>query len=438
MQIAQHGLPLSLSLLTLTASSGLAQSVPCGGEIEQTILGVDPDVERIYAQRVRVIDGQAWAVGWENTTSGSFNITYRLVDGQWTVVPSPSVEDAVGEYRNNLYDLDGSSADNIWAVGRHTGLTSASDTLALRWDGSSWEHVPTPGESMFGLQGFLFEGVYVPDEDAAWFVGHAASCVRGEGYIVRANGDGSFDEFCVGIQTNAAARYQDIDGNGPDDIWAVGDRGGEAPGVGRAIAAHWDGSSWTPNNPPQTSFGEELEAVVVVGPDDVWAAGNYDMIVDNVARDTPLFWHWDGTDWTRFDSPGFARDLHAFASDDIYGVSGRNIVHWNGIEWSLLEQEFEPMGSDFISMSGVSAFGPCDLVFSGQLLLPYRPVFARLGSGGDCVADFTGDGELDFFDVSAFLNAYNDGDAGADLTGDGVLDFFDVSAFVNAYAGGCP
>jgi hypothetical protein len=57
---------------------------------------------------------------------------------------------------------------------------------------------------------------------------------------------------------------------------------------------------------------------------------------------------------------------------------------------------------------------------------------------GICVADFTGDGTLDFFDVSAFLNAYNASDPIADLTGDGVLNFFDVSAFLNAFSGGCP
>lgn len=59
-------------------------------------------------------------------------------------------------------------------------------------------------------------------------------------------------------------------------------------------------------------------------------------------------------------------------------------------------------------------------------------------NGTSCVADLTGDGVLDFFDVSAFLNAYTAMDPGADLTGDGVFDFFDVSAFLNAYSAGCP
>jgi len=59
-------------------------------------------------------------------------------------------------------------------------------------------------------------------------------------------------------------------------------------------------------------------------------------------------------------------------------------------------------------------------------------------SSNTCVADFTDDGILDFFDVSGFLNAFNASDPIADLTGDGTLDFFDVSAFLNAFTVGCP
>lgn len=54
-----------------------------------------------------------------------------------------------------------------------------------------------------------------------------------------------------------------------------------------------------------------------------------------------------------------------------------------------------------------------------------------------CSADLTGDGELNFFDVSAFLNAYTSGDSKADFTGDGLLNFFDVSAFLSAFSAGC-
>lgn len=48
-------------------------------------------------------------------------------------------------------------------------------------------------------------------------------------------------------------------------------------------------------------------------------------------------------------------------------------------------------------------------------------------------------GTLDFFDVSAFLSAFNTQDSAADLAEPfGSFDFFDVSAFLAAFNAGCP
>ncbi len=56
----------------------------------------------------------------------------------------------------------------------------------------------------------------------------------------------------------------------------------------------------------------------------------------------------------------------------------------------------------------------------------------------ECPADLTGDGVLNFFDISAFLIAFNAQNPIADFTGDGVWNFFDVSAFLQAFGTGCP
>lgn len=51
------------------------------------------------------------------------------------------------------------------------------------------------------------------------------------------------------------------------------------------------------------------------------------------------------------------------------------------------------------------------------------------------IADFTADGVLDFFDISAFLNAYFTNSPDADLDGNGSIDFNDVSLFLAAFKG---
>ena len=47
-------------------------------------------------------------------------------------------------------------------------------------------------------------------------------------------------------------------------------------------------------------------------------------------------------------------------------------------------------------------------------------------------------GELNFFDVSAFLSAFSTGGTDADINGDGILNFFDVSEYLTQFNAGCP
>lgn len=59
-------------------------------------------------------------------------------------------------------------------------------------------------------------------------------------------------------------------------------------------------------------------------------------------------------------------------------------------------------------------------------------------AGLPCPADLTGEGELDFFDIGAFLTYYEAEDSRADFNDDGLFDFFDIAGFLSAYSAGCP
>jgi subtilisin-like proprotein convertase family protein len=56
----------------------------------------------------------------------------------------------------------------------------------------------------------------------------------------------------------------------------------------------------------------------------------------------------------------------------------------------------------------------------------------------DCAPDLTGEGDLNFLDVSAFLSAFANQDPVADFQQDGNYNFLDVSAFLSAFSAGCP
>ena len=64
--------------------------------------------------------------------------------------------------------------------------------------------------------------------------------------------------------------------------------------------------------------------------------------------------------------------------------------------------------------------------------MPTLELTVRVGPAGD----FNADGDLNFFDVSAFLSAFNSGDISADLNNDCAFNFFDVSLFLTAFSAG--
>lgn len=98
----------------------------------------------------------------------------------------------------------------------------------------------------------------------------------------------------------------------------------------------------------------------------------------------------------------------------------------NASQWNIERGRFDAFamfdGEPAAATNGVQA--TVDNVF-------YEPVF-------NCPVDFTADGQLNFFDVSAFISAYLAQDESADFSGDGIFNFFDISLFLGFYSAGCP
>ncbi|MFG0298582.1 MAG: GC-type dockerin domain-anchored protein [Phycisphaerales bacterium JB047] len=107
-------------------------------------------------------------------------------------------------------------------------------------------------------------------------------------------------------------------------------------------------------------------------------------------------------------------------------------------------RSFAPLpGSPLIDTGATDEFPAFDQLgyvrsLDGDGDLTPAPDMGAYEAEGVCPADLTGDGELNFFDVSAFLAAYSAMDPAADFTGDGLFNFFDVSVFLSAYSSGCP
>lgn len=121
---------------------------------------------------------------------------------------------------------------------------------------------------------------------------------------------------------------------------------------------------------------------------------------------------------------------------------------------SLIENQAERGGSPVLVYRADDVSGGSLVIPTTELqLLPghryqwhvavYNPMGVRLADSETffvaCVADWNGDGIVNFFDMSAFLNAYNAQDPATDLASPfGEINFFDLSAFIALYNAGCP
>ena len=144
------------------------------------------------------------------------------------------------------------------------------------------------------------------------------------------------DHFDSGLQAASASS--------PTDIWAVGQS-----------TIHFDGTKWTAFPAPlirgdNTSY---LAGVVDISPTLAWAAGTINIGLANPGQ---VIEQWDGTQWSEFPGPKFAKgdepSVKAMAStsaNDVWAIGslladgGENLEflfeHWDGTAWTATTLE---------------------------------------------------------------------------------------------------
>jgi hypothetical protein len=121
------------------------------------------------------------------------------------------------------------------------------------------------------------------------------------------------------------------------------------------------------------------------------------------------------------------RTLGYFDFEAVKGGGGESTYLWND------KYENVEAGSPNPGPTGqTSEFG------TNGLQSIYELDTLRGGPIANCPADRNGDGSVDFFDLSAFLGAFNAAQPDTDLNNDGVFNFFDVSIYLAQFNAGCP
>lgn len=175
----------------------------------------------------------AWAVGWVAPLGDGSNGTLAIHwnGTSWTAVATPV---NIGEGPNELNAVVALAPDNAWAVGFSTpGLAgqSATLTLILHWDGTTWSVVPSPN------------------------VGPNS--------------------------TSQSNRLLGITANSANDIYAFGSYfASDGSGHQMTLLLHWNGTNWTIISSPNPTKGNFLDdllfAGVVPSSGNVWIFGNED------------------------------------------------------------------------------------------------------------------------------------------------------------------
>ncbi len=273
-----------------------------------------------------VASNDVWAVGFSTDVSNTQSLLIEHWDGeQWNIVPAPAIE-GDNPILNGIW---AASPSNIWAVGSYV-IGQVSQTLTIQWDGTQWVRVlsPDPGGSgslnkVGGLSG-----------DDVWAIGSTVLHWDGTQWIL--------------VTYPAGGELTDISAVSANDVWVVGST--SSGGIEQTFTMHWDGAQWSVVPSPDAGAGDNyLEGVTAISANDIWAVGYYS-IYQGGFNYGPLLMHWDGTTWsvsgTRASpSPPAGTNLNsvvALASDDVWAVGGAEngaggftvAMHWDGSTWS--------------------------------------------------------------------------------------------------------
>ncbi len=310
-----------------------------------------------------------WAVG---------NSTIHFDGTKWTAFPAPLIN---GDLTADLQGVVDISPTQAWAVG-NVILGANLGQIIERWDGTKWSLFPNP--------------TFPPNSQADLFAmtSTSANDIWAVGNLVQdlSNGQAlSFNLFehwngtawkPTLINTNAFEALTGVSADSTNDAWAVGWVAPLSAGSNEPLAIHWNGTNWVRKATPHVGEGaNELNAVLALAPNDVWAVGfsTPDAPPQQSATRT-LIEHFDGTSWTVVPSPNVGphsvnqsnrllgltanstNDIWAFGSYFAADGSGHQmtlLLHYDGTNWTIAPSP-NPTKGTFLD----------DLLFAGAVPSP--------------------------------------------------------------------
>lgn len=252
--------------------------------------------------------------------------------------PNPGVQ-------NILRGVKGSSATDMWGVGRYFTNSQGPLTLAEHWNGATWSQVTTPNPSTIGNG---LNDVVALSSSNAWAVGVAKGSYVSSPLILHWNGKAwkqATAPSTNGLDTILLAAT----GISPSNVWAVG-RVIQSSGIPAPYASHFNGKKWSAVTMPNLgTFGSVVTSVAMTAGTDVWAFGG---TLTNASGSSYVTFaeHFDGHKWSIVKTPNANSNdnlfnvgtavttTDAWAIGDYYTgkVFATLTEHWDGKSWKIV------------------------------------------------------------------------------------------------------
>jgi hypothetical protein len=206
---------------------------------------------------------------------------------------SPAPAPAAFTLNGDIAAMTATSDNDVWAVGCRLGngglRNTCTKTLIVHFNGRTWAQVPSPSPG-------------------------------------------------------AAAGLTAVSAGPVGSAWAVGDTQATTNGNSMPLILHWNGRTWTQVSSPPGAVSTAdsvsiVDGVAVASAGNAWAIG----CVPNKSSTACAFSmvHWNGTNWTRVQTPGVLSyvDAYALSATDAVAIAYRKdgkivLLHWNGTTWS--------------------------------------------------------------------------------------------------------
>jgi hypothetical protein len=269
-------------------------------------------------------------------------------------------------FLNDLYAVEATSSDDVWAVGARS-----HGALSMHWDGASWTEVRM-AKAPDGSRNVNASDVASIAPDDTWAVGFR-QLHGGPTRVFIEHWDGAAWSYVRSPDTAGQnSMLWSVGGAATDDVWAFGGTATDDYRDHLPLALHWDGTGWT-RVPMELPRGRDSAFDgFALATDDVWAVGSRWLPRSDVLA--PIIEHWDGDAWSIVPSPRLDSTYQYLSAvdgttDDLWAVGsaigvGPLLEHWDGSEWSLVDPELDDAGVQRIV--DISYVSPTDIWMLAQ------------------------------------------------------------------------